>query len=193
MNENELVRNLLAKDPAAIRILVDRYQPLVLKTARHFVRNTEDARDIAQDVFIDIITNLGRFRGQSVLSTWIYRITVNRSLNYLRSIKRRPHPVRLDDQEVLTTAAREKHLSDPGVKNPAELLEQQDRARILHSAIDSLPQKQQIAFKLAEFDDLSYKEIAEVMKVTIASVESLLFRARQNLQKKLWHCYKNSC
>jgi len=186
MNEHELLKLLLAGNAAAIRSFVDQYQPSVLRTARGFVRNTEDARDIAQDVFIDVLTNLHRFRAHSGLSTWVYRITVNRSLNYLRSNKRRQGRLAYsDDSGDIVNSGLMNH-NDPGQKSPAELLEQKERAKILHDAIDSLPEKQQIAFTLAEYDDLSYKEIAEIMQVSISSVESLLFRARKNLQKKLW-------
>jgi RNA polymerase sigma-70 factor (ECF subfamily) len=193
MNEPDLINLLHAGNPAAIRSLVDQYQPLVLRTARGFVRNTEDARDITQEVFIDILTNLHRFRAQSGLSTWIYRIAVNRSLNFLRSSKRRQgrlvHSDDFPDGSIDGIA----NLSDHKQKGPAELLEQKERSGILHDAIQSLPERQQVAFTLAEYDDLTYKEIAEIMKLSLSSVESLLFRARQNLQKKLWVCYKKSC
>jgi RNA polymerase sigma-70 factor, ECF subfamily len=192
MNEQEVLNLLLAGDPAAIRSLVDQYQPLVLKTARGFVRNTEDARDIAQEVFIDILTHLNRFKAQSGLSTWIYRITVNRSLNYLRSNKRRLGRLSYSDGYTAGDLGVTMNLSDPAQKNPSELLEQKERSKILHDAISSLPEKQQVAFTLAEYDDLSYKEIAEIMQLSLSSVESLLFRARKNLQRKLWACYKAS-
>ena len=193
MNEREVLDLLLAGNPAAIRSLVDQYQPLVLRTARGFVRNDEDARDIAQEVFIDILTNLHRFKAQSGLSTWIYRITVNRSLNYLRSNKRRQSRLSYSDDQEGGGMAETRYISDSTQKNPAEILEQKEKSRILHDAIQSLPEKQQVAFTLAEFDDLSYKEIGEVMHLSVSSIESLLFRARKNLQKKLWTCYKKSC
>jgi RNA polymerase sigma-70 factor, ECF subfamily len=189
MNEQEVVNLLLAGDPATIRSFVDQYQPLVLRTARGFVRNPEDARDIAQEVFIDVLTNLHRFKGNSGLSTWIYRITVNRSLNYLRSRKRRLEHLTYSDD--LGDHGKEDRLGtiDTSQKNPSEILEQKEQSRILHDAIRSLPDKQQAVFNLAEYDDLSYKEIAEIMQVSISSVESLLFRARKNLQKKLWRTF----
>ena len=186
MNEQELLNLLLAGNPAAIRSLVDQYQPMVLRTARGFVRNTEDARDIAQEVFIDILTNLHRFKAQSGLSTWIYRITVNRSLNHLRSSKRRQGRLSYSEDHDDGGKGRATNISDPSQKNPAELLEQKERSKILHDAIQSLSEKQQVAFTLAEYDDLSYKEIAEIMQLSISSIESLLFRARKNLQKKLF-------
>ena len=190
MNEREILNLLLAGDPKAIRALVDQFQPLVLRTSRGFVRNPEDARDIAQEVFIDILTNLSRFRAQSGLSTWIYRITVNRSLNFLRSNKNRQSRLNYSREDDEGGYSGTLNLSDPHQKNPAELLEQKEKAKALHDAIDSLPEKQRIAFTLVEYDDLSYKEIADIMQLSVSSVESLLFRARKNLQKKLWQCYR---
>jgi len=73
MDEKTLINRLRAGDPKVVQNFVDQYQQLVLRTARGFVRNTEDARDITQDVFVDFLSNLHRFKGQSSLSTWIYR------------------------------------------------------------------------------------------------------------------------
>jgi RNA polymerase sigma-70 factor (ECF subfamily) len=193
MTDKTLIEELRAGNATALRDFVDRYQPLILQTARGFVRNSEDARDITQDVFLDVMTNLNRFRGQSGLSTWIYRITINRSLNFIRSQKNRSALVGMKSDESGAIHDPAIHLSDPTQKNPVELLEQQDRSRILHAALESLPKNQRIAITLAEYDDLSYLEISEVMNVTVSSVESLIFRARKNLQKKLWNCYKKSC
>lgn len=193
MTEKTLIEELRAGNATALRDFVDRYQPLILQTARGFVRNSEDARDITQDVFLDIMANLGRFREQSGLSTWIYRITVNRSLNFIRRQKNRPALAGMLANEPGTIHDPAIHLSDPAQKDPAELLEQADRSRILHAALESLPRNQQVAITLAEFDDLSYQQIAEVMNVTVSSVESLIFRARKNLHKKLWNCYKKTC
>jgi RNA polymerase sigma-70 factor (ECF subfamily) len=191
MNEDTLIANVIAGDTQSVRILVDRYQTIILRTARGFVRDSEDARDITQEVLIDMITNLHKFNRKSSLTTWIYRITVNRSLNHLRRSKRWFRLGGGSGEEGGSNPS--EWLTDPRDKNPAELMEQKDKARILHQALNSLPPNQQTAFTLAEYDDLSYKEIAEVMQVSVSSVESLIFRARKNLQKALWECYKKSC
>lgn len=192
MDEKTLIERIRNGEESAVRILVDQYQSRILRTARGFVRNDEDARDITQEVFIDIIRNIHRFRSQSGLATWIYRITVNRSLNHLRSSKKRAQTVSIDRPDEPDSGFGTRDLPDQGRFNPAEQMEQSDRSRILHAALESLPAKQRTAFVLLEYDDLSYKEIAEVMQASISSVESLLFRARKNLQKKLWNCYKKN-
>jgi RNA polymerase sigma-70 factor (ECF subfamily) len=191
MTEQEVLKLVLAGDPRAIRSLVDHFQPMVLRTARGFLRNSDDARDVAQEVFIDIFTNIHRFQGQSRLSTWVYRIAVNRSLNYLRSNKKRLSNRSYSFENSESGQEGTMNLSDPTQKNPAQILEQKEKSETLHAAIQSLPEKQRIAFTLAEYDDLSYKEIAEVMETSVSSVESLIFRGRKKLQEKLWKVYRN--
>lgn len=192
MDDQQLIEQIRNGEEPAIRILVDRYQSRILRTARGFVRNDEDARDITQEVLIDVIRNIHKFRFQSGLNTWIYRITVNQSLNYLRNNKKRSNTISIDQSDENTPGAVTRNLPDQGQLDPGEHMEQSDRSRTLHAAIESIPEKQRTAFVLYEYDDLSYKEISEVMNVSIPSVESLLFRARKNLQKKLWHCYKKT-
>ena len=192
MDDQQLIEQIRNGEEPAIRILVDRYQSRILRTARVFVRNDEDARDITQEVLIDVIRNIHKFRFQSGLNTWIYRITVNQSLNYLRNNKKRSNTISIDQPDDISPGASTRNLPDHGLLVPGQQIELYDRSRTLHAAIESIPEKQRTAFVLYEYDDLSYKEISEVMNVSIPSVESLLFRARKNLQKKLWHCYKKT-
>jgi RNA polymerase sigma-70 factor (ECF subfamily) len=192
MDDQQLIEQIRNGEEPAIRTLVDRYQSRILRTARGFVRNDEDARDITQEVLIDVIRNIHKFRFQSGLNTWIYRITVNQSLNYLRNNKKRSNTISIDQSDENSPGAVTRNLPDQGQLDPGQQMEQSDRSRTLHAAIESIPEKQRTAFVLYEYDDLSYKEISEVMNVSIPSVESLLFRARKNLQKKLWHCYKKT-
>ena len=84
MTELELIKGVIARDREAISCLVETYQKRVIKTAYYFLGNMEDAEDVAQDVFIEILNSIGNFRQSSALSTWIYRITVNRSLNVVK-------------------------------------------------------------------------------------------------------------
>jgi RNA polymerase sigma-70 factor (ECF subfamily) len=184
MDDQEVLRLLRKKDQKAIRFLVDRFQPMVLRTARGFVRNDGDARDIAQDVFLKVISHIDHFQGKSSLSTWIYRITINLSLNHIRQ-NSRTFPSRRIGSQPSDTSDIPAAIPDISQKNPLELMEQRELSGILHQALDSLPERQRIAFTLCEFDDLSYKEIADILQSSLSSVESLIFRARRTLQKKL--------
>ncbi len=159
--------------------LVDTYQVKVFNICLSLVHNTQDAEDITQDVFIDILKNLHTFRGDAQLGTWIYRIAVNRSLNYIRSSKRRRWLGYID--EVLSFSGEQKEEPATDKVN----LETREDARILREAIDALPEKQRIAFTLNKINELSYKEVAETMNVSHAAVETYIHRARLNLQKSL--------
>lgn len=181
MNNPDLVQGLKAGDQSAYRKLVEIYQQMVINTALGFVGNIENANDVTQEVFLEIFRSIHSFREQSALSTWIYRITITRSLNHIRREKRFSGQFHESADESFS-------LSD----NPEQKLEEADRKKILHNAVNSLPRNQQIALTLHNFEELSYKEIASVMNRSVSSVEALIFRARKNLQKKLWTWYKNS-
>lgn len=192
MSESEIIQKLQDGDEQAFQQLVEKYQQLVVNTCFGLVHNTEDAEDIAQDVFIEVFRSVGKFRAGSKLSTWLYRIAVNRSLNFIRDNKRQKMARSFQDFFTGGKDIQEKFM--PGkTASPDDEFENNERAAILHKAIDSLPENQRIAFTLNKYDDLSYKQIAEVMESSVSSVESLIHRAKMNLQKKLYACYKKNC
>ena len=129
---------------------------------------------------MDVFISISNFKGQSKLSTWIYRIALNRTLNHQRfkKAKKRIHTVLS-----LFHLSPKEDISD--FIHPGILLENKELSESLYRAIDQLPDKQKMAFILRHLEDLSYAEIAETMQTTLSSVESLLFRAKQNLQKIL--------
>ncbi len=192
MNEAEIIQKLKEKDENAFRFLVEKYRELVVNTCFGLLHNNEDAEDVAQEVFIEVFRSVDKFRADAKISTWLYRIAVNRSLNFIRDNKRKKwlHSV----EEVLGT-------QHPGSSGPVTArddlpdagMENSQRARMLHEAIDALPKNQRVAFTLNKYEALSYKKISEVMEVSVASVESLIHRAKKNLQKKLYDCYKKGC
>ena len=189
MNENEIIQKLQLGSEIAFKELVENYKKQVINTCFGMVHNLNDAEDIAQDVFIEVFRSIHNFRADSKISTWLYRIAVNRSLNHIRDNKRRKWFQSIDD------LVKEKNmmLNHLASENPATDIESLQRANILHEAIGSLPENQKTAFTLNKYEDLSYKEIAEIMDVSVASVESLIHRAKTRLQKKLYTCYKKKC
>ena len=192
MSDTEIIEQLKQGSQLAFKKLVETYQKLVINTCYGLVQNREDAEDIAQDVFIEVYRNINNFRADSKISTWLYRIAVNRSLNYIRDNKKHKWFRSFEDE----VAAKNKHLQQlesPKTEQPEYELENKQRATILHEAISDLPQNQKIAFTLSKYEDLSYQEISQVMELSVSSVESLLFRAKKNLQKKLYKCYKKKC
>jgi RNA polymerase sigma-70 factor (ECF subfamily) len=182
MEDQDLVRALKNKDEAAYRDLVLAYQEMIVATCYGFLRNLEEAEDVAQEVFIQVFRNIDNFRGEARLSTWIYRIAVNRSLNKVRSRKANLF-VSLD--VVFETSSGQS-------STPFVALENTERAAILKAAIDKLPENQRTAFILSKHDDLANKKVAEVMEMSLSAVEALLNRAKKNLQKHLVEYYRNS-
>lgn len=187
MND-ELIELLKNNDESAFRELVNSYQNMVFRTCLGIVHDSDDADDVSQEVFIEAFNSIHKFRSDSKISTWLYRIAINKSLNYLRSQKRNKFMQSIGLSNA-TEIADEEHNFD----HPHERLQEKQKKAIMDAAIDALPANQKSAFVLNKIEDLSYKEIADVMEISISSVESLLFRAKKNLQKKLISCYKKSC
>lgn len=183
MTDQELITGILNHDKKVIQYLVNTYHKQVIRTAYHFIQNMDDAEDLAQDVCLEILESTKYFRGTSSLSTWIYRLTINKSLNFIRKNKRKQLVRQFE-----TFFKAGNHNSQSASREPRteeNPLHDEESRMLLESAIDSLPENQRTAFILNKYDELSYKQVADIMNVSLASVESLLQRARQNLQKKL--------
>jgi RNA polymerase sigma-70 factor, ECF subfamily len=185
MTDQELIAGIIARDKHAVQFLVSNYHKQVIKTAFHFVRNMDDAEDLAQDVCVEILESVQHFKGSSTLSTWIYRITVNKSLNFIRKSKRQHIIGQVENLFRRSINGAENKLAEPS--NHDNKLEDKERRLLLDKTINSLPENQRIAFVLNKYEGLSYKQVSEIMNMSIASVESLLQRAKQNLQKRLLH------
>ncbi|WP_167604787.1 RNA polymerase sigma factor [Maribellus sediminis] len=192
MSDIEIIEQLKQGNEQAFRKLVESYRKLVVNTCYGLLHNREDAEDVAQDVFIEVYRSVDSFRADAKLSTWLYRIAVNRSLNHIRDNKKHRW-FSLFESDVKTENKKLLQVESSLTDQPEFELENKQRAIILHQAIGSLPEKQKVAFSLSKYEDLSYQEIAEVMELSVSSVESLLFRAKKNLQKKLYTCYKKKC
>jgi len=188
INESALQSTGHASLDDTISQLIAEHQEMVINTCYRFVLNREDAEDISQEVFIEAYRSLPKFRGDSKLSTWLYRIAVTKSLDHLRRKKRKKRFSSLkriigqEDpiQEIQLTAG----------SSPAEELLEKERLDVLQHALDALPENQKIAFLLSKNDGYSNQEIAEIMQTTVPAVESLVHRAKKSLQGKLEKIYK---
>ena len=187
MDESELINEVKAGKAAAFKTLVEQYQDRVINTCYGFVRDKEDARDVAQDVFIEIYQSLENFREEAKLSTWIYRISVTKSLDFLRRKNRKKRMGKFKRLFNIDDVA--ERLEQPSGSNPDKNVEKMERDRILQQAIDRLPENQKIAITLSKYEGFSNKEISEIMNTSISSVESLIHRAKVNLKKKLYRHY----
>ena len=167
--------------------LVEAHQERVINTCLGFVPNMQDAEDICQEAFIEIYRSISKFRGDAKLSTWIYRVAVTKSLDHLKAKKRKKRIsflqslIGADDKPIEVRD----YFNHPGVT-----LENKERTKVLYAAIDQLPDNQRIAYTLTKIEDMPYKEVAAVLEVTLSSVESLMFRAKKNLQKNLRAYYE---
>jgi len=187
LDEVSLIQSIRSGDPSAFHDLVEAFRDRVFNTVLGLLQQKEDAEDITQEVFIEIYRSISGFRGQAKLSTWIYRITVQKSLEFLRWKTRKKrsgiilHVFGKEDKEL---SSKFLHFNHPGVQ-----LENKERSAILFLAISKLPLNQRTAFTLHKVEGLSYAEITGIMRVSLSSVESLMFRAKQNLQKLLSDYY----
>lgn len=157
------------------------YHLLVYNVALNYVQNVEDAEEITQDVFLKVHESLSDFKENSSLKTWLYRITVNQSLDFLKrkNSKKRFFIFGKKSQNELELT----NVSD--FEHPGILLERQEDAKVLFLAINTLPENQKTAFILSKVDGLSNPEVSEIMEISISAVESLVFRAKKELKEKL--------
>lgn len=186
MSESELITRLRERDPSACRFLIETHGKQVYNTALGLLQHHQDAEDLAQEVFAQAFQSLSAFREEAKLSTWLYRITINKIYELQRSRQRKKRfafMVNLFEAEALKPATEFCH---PGV-----LLENQERATILLKYVNQLPENQKTAFVLHKMEDVPYAEIADIMQTSVGAVESLLVRARQNLRAMLGVYYQN--
>src|SRR4030095_13860841 len=188
LDERILVEQLKQGDEAAFKQIVESWQNMVYNTALGILQNAEDAEDVAQEVFVQVFESIKSFKAESKLSTWLYRITVSKSLDHLRKKKRKK---RFAYIQSIFGANNETVVKKPDFHHPGVTLDNKERAAVLFQAISQLPSNQKIAFTLNKLEGLSYQEISEVMKTSISSVESLMHRAKNNLKKWLEDYYEN--
>jgi RNA polymerase sigma-70 factor (ECF subfamily) len=189
LNEQQFIILLKEGTNQAFGQLLDEYQQKVFGTCISFVPNQEDAEDIAQEVFIEVFNSVSKFKGDSKLSTWIYRITTNKCLEFIRknNTKKRfgfmqslmGNDTPIDKSSYFT------EFNHPGIQ-----LENKEKSEILFAAINRLPEAQRIVYTLNKVDDLSYQEVSDITEKSISSIESLLFRAKKNLKEQLYDYYK---
>ncbi len=188
MQDKNLLENLRNGDASAFRNLVDSYQEKVRNTCYRFVRNVEDADDVAQEVFIQVYESLAHFREDAELSTWIYRIAVNKSLDFIRKRKRKKRFTQLTSLFGFNEENEEIVLSNNS--NPGQDMEEKERKQILDSAINQLPENQKTVITLSKYEGFSNKEIAAIMELSLSSVEALMHRAKKNLHKLLYNYFE---
>ncbi len=180
--DQELVQRVQRGDKKAFDTLVLKYQQKIVKLITRYVRDQDEALDVAQEAFIKAYRALPNFRGDSAFYTWLYRIAINTAKNHLVSQKRRPPSSDFDADEAVQY--------DSGVRlrdhdNPEQLAHRDQVERVIYDTIDALPEDLRTAIVLREMEGLSYEEIAQTMECPIGTVRSRIFRAREAIENNL--------
>lgn len=173
----ELIKN---GDTEALRLLIETHQMRVISTVAKMLGDDTDAEDIAQQVFIRVWNSASRYTPTAKFTTWLFKITRNLVFNELRRRKR--HPSSSLDSKEEDGAYQTPDLNAP---SPAALMLDSELQGAIQQAIDSLPEIQRMAIILRRYEEMSYEEIAEVLKLSVPAVKSTLFRARVDLRERL--------
>lgn len=181
-SDKELVRRAQKGDKAAFGALVTKYQYKVINLVGRFVKDEDEAQDVAQEAFIKAYRGLANFRGDSAFYTWLYQIVINSAKNYLVSKSRRTpaYAVDVEDAEHMESAASMKELDTPEGHMLTHEIEE-----TVWQAIQELHEDLRTAITLREIEGMTYNEIASVMECPVGTVRSRIFRARATIDKYL--------
>ncbi|MFZ5723995.1 MAG: RNA polymerase sigma factor RpoE [Pseudomonadota bacterium] len=180
--DHQLVLRVQKGDRRAFDLLVAKYQHKILSVIGRYVRNIDEAQDVAQDTFVRAWRALPNFRGDSAFFTWLYRIAINTAKNHLVARSRRPPgtDVDIEDAQFLESADA---LRDGDT--PLGHLLSREIEQTVKRALEALPDEMRTAVMLREFDGLSYEEIADVMACPVGTVRSRIFRGREAIDEAL--------
>jgi RNA polymerase sigma-70 factor (ECF subfamily) len=173
-----LVQETLAGNQASFQLLVERYQGRMFALARHYTKSPVEIEDLVQEAFLKAFTRLDGFQHQSSFYTWLYRIATNTILDWMKRRGRSP-VTSVEDPEMLGEPTRVK------IAAPDAQMERAEIARITHDVLENMPDIFRQVLVMREFDEMAYQDIADVLGISIGTVESRLFRARARFKDKL--------
>ena len=182
--DNELMRRVGSGDKTAFKELVQRNQRIVTGIIYRYTGNHHEVEDLAQDIFLKVYKAAPRYVPRAQFKTWLYKVVAHHCFNYFRSQKRRSF-ITSYNQSFPEEDNPPLHHAEAQKEQPENVMQQQELRTALTAALSELPDRQRMALILHRFEDLSYKEIANVLGCSLSAVESLLFRAMDNLKKKL--------
>lgn len=184
LEDHRLISGLQACDESAYEQLIERFQAPVYNLAYRLLNDPADASDVAQEVFLKVFRNIGHFRGDSSLRTWVYRIAVNESHNRRRWLFRHRRGETGLDDSFEDTEYREKPLMDAG-ETPFDFTVNREAQLLLEEALSEINPVFRAALVLREVEDMSYEEIADILEVSIGTVKSRIVRGREALRRNL--------
>ena len=181
MTDEELVEKVKKGDADVYEKIIQKYQSKVFGLIYNMTKNQNDIEDLAQEVFIKIYKNLGKFKGESSLYTWIYKITVNLCLD---EMKKRKNVIYLDEKIEVDDGEVNRELPSED-KSQEKLYEEKELQEKLHNCINKLPEKQKVMIVLRDIKGFSYEEISKITDVKLGTVKSQINRARLKLKELL--------
>ena len=175
------LQKIKAADTEVFNELVAVYAERVINTCYRFLLNKEDAEDVSQDVFVEVFQSMHSFRGDSKLSSWIYRIAVTKSLDEIKKRNRKKR---------ISSLGRILHLDEVanwlvGGSMPDKSIHEEEKMKEVMQALNTLPENQRVAFTLSKMEGYSNAEIAEIMNTSTIAVESLVSRAKKRMITEL--------
>ncbi len=184
--ERRLIRRLKDRDERAFSELIEEQGDRVFNLCFRMLGNRQEAEDVAQEVFITVFKSIDSFRGDSKLSTWLYRIASNLSKNRIKYLSRRHDRSKVEFDEGVDRAAASSALTSPKqAKSPDDHVAGNQLEKIMQQAISELEEDHRILIVLRDIEELSYDEICEITDLAEGTVKSRLHRARLALRKKM--------
>lgn len=181
MTENDLIKKCKKGDREAFNMIFEKYQAQVVNIAYGMLSDREDAYDAAQEVFVRVYKSIESFKEKSSFTTWLYRITTNICSDILRKRQKSNNVISMNQS---VEENKEIDIIDDAL-TPEENVELSERQKAVRTAISELKDEYRVVITLCDIEEMSYDEIAEILKVPKGTVKSRINRARISLKKKL--------
>ncbi|WP_083631159.1 RNA polymerase sigma factor [Labilibacter marinus] len=188
VKELDIINQILAGNMREFESLVNDYKERVINICYSYTNDIADAEDISQEVFIEVYKSLKKFNAKSSISTWIFRIASNKSLDHIRKQKRIKRGA---DLTSYISDFKNNEWSVGAAEDPSDILIQEQRKELLYYALSRLQSRQKEAYVLTQIEGLSQQVVGEIMNTSAKSIESLLLRAKKKLKSILEKQIKN--
>jgi RNA polymerase sigma-70 factor (ECF subfamily) len=185
IGETPFLEKLKAGDAQAFDQLVNRYSADIYGLLVRLTEDLEEAKDLTQETFLRALRNLGGFRGESGIKTWLFRIAINESRNRHRWWKRRRRDMTVSLEAESETLGLNERIASPSSENPETAAIDHERSEALHQALRELPQNYREVVILRDIEGLTYDEIASALQTNVGTIKSRIARGRDELRRKL--------
>lgn len=174
MTDWELVNQVKKGNRDSYALLVDRYKKVIFNLAYRFTHDYTEAEDLSQEIFLKVYIRIDDFKNSAKFFTWLYRVAVNKCIDYQRKSKKVLPPMEIKEE-----------INKSNEKDPEECILKKEKVNWVQNAVNSLAEKYKVVIILHHFQGLSYKEISEVLKIPLKTVETRIYRAKKLLKEKL--------